>query len=352
MPQSAEERIDHARRMVDKALALDLPLSDLYIDPLIFPISVDAQFGHHAFDAIRQLRGELGADIHITGGFSNVSFGLPCRHLINDAFLLLAVEAGADSAIMDPTTTFLADLFAIESPSPPLPISRGYVARPRRVLRRLPSRLSQGRTCRLARWSLLVLSSRLKPSLGRQIFFAEVCRLRTEKEGRYAEKQNLYLCCSAIVDPRRLRRNIPYRVRRRFKQDHTVHTLGGQRPALLVLPTDHDPRDAYSARAQPARASPAIRLSHDRYFGLSQRVNDDRFALIMANGTRDPDGNRFWNATDFCCDLHNTQVDDVQYLSGLLEEAATHIAVSTSSPSGIPTAALCPTASPVKTSQG
>ena len=47
----------------------------------------------------------------------------------------------------------------------------------------------------------------------------------------------------------------------------------------------------------------------------------------MANGTRDPDGNRFWNATDFCCDLHNTQVDDVKYLSGLLEEAATHIAV-------------------------
>ncbi len=119
MPQSAEERIDHARQMVDKALALDLPLADLYIDPLIFPISVDAQFGHHAFDAIRQLRGELGAEIHITGGFSNVSFGLPCRHLINDVFLLLAVEAGADSAIMDPTTTSLADLFATNQQTRP-----------------------------------------------------------------------------------------------------------------------------------------------------------------------------------------------------------------------------------------
>ena len=119
MPQSAEERIDHARQMVDKALALDLPLADLYIDPLIFPISVDAQFGHHAFDAIRQLRGELGAEIHITGGFSNVSFGLPCRHLINDVFLLLAVEAGADSAIMDPTTTSLTDLFATDQQARP-----------------------------------------------------------------------------------------------------------------------------------------------------------------------------------------------------------------------------------------
>ena len=119
MPQSAEERIDHARQMVDKAQALDLPLSDLYIDPLIFPISVDAQFGHHAFDAIRQLRDELGAEVHITGGFSNVSFGLPCRHLINDVFLLLAVEAGADSAIMDPTTTSLADLFATDRQTRP-----------------------------------------------------------------------------------------------------------------------------------------------------------------------------------------------------------------------------------------
>ncbi|MDE2704253.1 MAG: dihydropteroate synthase [Gemmatimonadota bacterium] len=119
MPQSARERIDHARQMVDKALALGLPLADLYIDPLIFPISVDAQFGHHAFDAIRQLRDELGSDVHITGGFSNVSFGLPCRHLINDVFLLLAVEAGADSAIMDPTTTSLADLFATDRQTRP-----------------------------------------------------------------------------------------------------------------------------------------------------------------------------------------------------------------------------------------
>ena len=119
MPASAEERVDHARQMVDKALALDLPLADLYIDPLIFPISVDSQFGHHSFDAIRQLRDALGAEVHITGGFSNVSFGLPCRHLINDAFLLLAVEAGADSAIMDPTTASLADIFATDRDSLP-----------------------------------------------------------------------------------------------------------------------------------------------------------------------------------------------------------------------------------------
>ena len=74
-------------------------------------------------------------------------------------------------------------------------------------------------------------------------------------------------------------------------------------------------------------ASPATRPSTTAISACRSGVNDDRFALIMANGTLDPDGKRFWNATDFCCDLHNTQVDDVKYLAGLLEEAATHIAV-------------------------
>ena len=111
-----------------------------------------------------------------------------------------------------------------------------------------------------------------------------------------------------------------------LSKDHIVHTLGGQRPALLVLPADNDPKTPIPL-VLSLHGFTSHSAQHDRYFGLSKRVNDDRFALIMANGTRDPDGKRFWNATDFCCDLHNTQVDDMQYLSGLLEEAATHIAV-------------------------
>ena len=109
-------------------------------------------------------------------------------------------------------------------------------------------------------------------------------------------------------------------------KNHIVHTLGGQRPAFLVLPAGHDPETPIPL-VLSLHGFTSHSAQHDRYFGLSKRVNADRFALIMANGTRDPDGKRFWNATDFCCDLHNTQVDDVKYLSGLLEEAATHIAV-------------------------
>lgn len=114
MPDDVEERMTHAMRMVEEADRRSIPLSDLFIDPLIFPISVDGRYGQHAFGAIAQLRARLGNDVHITGGFSNVSFGLPCRQLINDVFLILAVEAGADSAIIDPTSSSLSEVFSID----------------------------------------------------------------------------------------------------------------------------------------------------------------------------------------------------------------------------------------------
>jgi 5-methyltetrahydrofolate--homocysteine methyltransferase len=105
MPANAEERVANASRMVDAALAKGLALADIYVDPLIFPISVDKDYGLHSLDAIRSLRAAYGPDIHITGGMSNVSFGIPNRKIINDVFLILAIAAGADSGIIDPVTS-------------------------------------------------------------------------------------------------------------------------------------------------------------------------------------------------------------------------------------------------------
>ncbi|UCD68004.1 MAG: dihydropteroate synthase [Betaproteobacteria bacterium] len=119
MPQNAEERVTNASRMVDASIERGIALGDIYIDPLMFPISVDQQFGNHVFDAIRQLRQKYGPEIHITGGFSNVSFGLPCRKLINDAFAVLAIEAGADSGIVDPVANDLRRVFMIDQASLP-----------------------------------------------------------------------------------------------------------------------------------------------------------------------------------------------------------------------------------------
>jgi 5-methyltetrahydrofolate corrinoid/iron sulfur protein methyltransferase len=107
MPSDAESRVANASEMVEAAVGKGIALGDIFVDPLIFPVSVDGAFGPHALDAIRALRQQFGPEIHITGGMSNVSFGIPGRKLLNEAFLWLAIEAGADSGIVDPVATDL-----------------------------------------------------------------------------------------------------------------------------------------------------------------------------------------------------------------------------------------------------
>jgi 5-methyltetrahydrofolate--homocysteine methyltransferase len=87
------------------------------VDALVFPISVDGQFGIHCFEAIRKLRASYGPEIHITGGLSNVSFGLPARRLINDVFTILAVAAGGDSGIIDPVASNIHSIFTMDRQS-------------------------------------------------------------------------------------------------------------------------------------------------------------------------------------------------------------------------------------------
>ena len=104
MPDGAAERVANASRMIEAALAKGFARDDIYVDPLVFPIAVDPQFGRHCLDAIAELRAAFGPEIHITGGVSNASFGMPARKLINEMFLVLGVEAGLDSGILDPLT--------------------------------------------------------------------------------------------------------------------------------------------------------------------------------------------------------------------------------------------------------
>lgn len=119
MPQNAGERIENASYIIDTALAKGIPLDRMYVDALVFPISVDSQFVVHCLDAFRRLREKYGESIHLTGGLSNVSFGMPCRKLINEVFLNLAVEAGVDSGIVDPVTSNLNRVFMADKSSHP-----------------------------------------------------------------------------------------------------------------------------------------------------------------------------------------------------------------------------------------
>lgn len=101
MPHNAVDRIENLTACMDVMDRCDIPMGDRYLDPLVFPVGVDGESGNHYLDAVRELRSRY-PDVHIFGGHSNVSFGLPRRRLLNNAFTLLAIEAGCDAVMIDP----------------------------------------------------------------------------------------------------------------------------------------------------------------------------------------------------------------------------------------------------------
>lgn len=113
LPSTLEERMANLERLMPKLREVGLADGQVYIDPLVLPIATDASNGKSCIDAVAAIRKTYGPDIHITGGFSNVSFGMPNRKLINQVFTQLCVEAGADSGIVDPlhiNASILADI--------------------------------------------------------------------------------------------------------------------------------------------------------------------------------------------------------------------------------------------------
>ncbi len=110
MPSGTQDRIDRAEQIVGMAFDLGLAADSLFVDPLVIPIGVDPMAGSSYLEAVRTIRERFGADIHITGGVSNISFGLPARRLISDVFLDLSVQAGQDSGIIDPVADVQAAL--------------------------------------------------------------------------------------------------------------------------------------------------------------------------------------------------------------------------------------------------
>jgi 5-methyltetrahydrofolate--homocysteine methyltransferase len=117
MPSNAAERVANATEIVEAAFGRGIAPERLHVDPLVLPVAVDPAHGVAYLEAVRELRSRFGSAVHITGGLSNVSFGLPARRLLNDVFIDLAVEAGADSGIVDPVASDLERVFAIDRDS-------------------------------------------------------------------------------------------------------------------------------------------------------------------------------------------------------------------------------------------
>ena len=102
LPSTTEERLRNLDELMPKLAAAGIRTPSIYVDPLVFPIGTDPNNGKYFIDAVAAIRQKYGPEIHIVGGLSNVSFGMPARKLINQIFTYLAVEAGADGGIVDP----------------------------------------------------------------------------------------------------------------------------------------------------------------------------------------------------------------------------------------------------------
>jgi cobalamin-dependent methionine synthase I len=102
MAETAEAKVRMAAQLVEKATAGGVPPGDLYIDPLVYPLSTNSSSALATLEAIEQIMGQFPG-VHTTCGLTNVSYGLPHRQLVNRTFLVAALLRGLDSAILDPT---------------------------------------------------------------------------------------------------------------------------------------------------------------------------------------------------------------------------------------------------------
>jgi 5-methyltetrahydrofolate--homocysteine methyltransferase len=98
IPETPQQRLEIATKIVKVAGDFGIPPEDVVIDPLAMTVGADTEAVTTTLETIRLIREHLGVTMSL--GASNVSFGLPDRHALNAAFLPMAMEAGLTSAIM------------------------------------------------------------------------------------------------------------------------------------------------------------------------------------------------------------------------------------------------------------
>jgi len=102
MPGTTEERLKNLEKLLPRLFSAGLKHEDVFLDPLVFPISVNPQNGSLVIESVADLRAHYGEAIHFAPGLSNISYGMPNRKLLNQVFTWLCVEKGLDGGIVDP----------------------------------------------------------------------------------------------------------------------------------------------------------------------------------------------------------------------------------------------------------
>ena len=115
MPETLEDRMAIADKLVDGLLQNKVKLENIYVDPLVQPLSVNKTFGVEFVNSIEKIMTTFPG-IHTTCGLSNISYGLPNRKYLNQMFMVMAIAKGLDGAIIDPLDKrMMANIIAAEA---------------------------------------------------------------------------------------------------------------------------------------------------------------------------------------------------------------------------------------------
>jgi len=101
MPQTADERLSIAEKLIQGLVKSNIPIENIYVDPLVQPISTSDTFGVEFLKAIDLITATFKG-VHTICGLSNISYGLPVRKFLNQVFMVMAVARGLDGVIINP----------------------------------------------------------------------------------------------------------------------------------------------------------------------------------------------------------------------------------------------------------
>jgi len=115
MPETTSDRMRIADKLINGLIQNRIPLENIYVDPLVQPVSTNNNFGVEFLNAIQQIMNTFDG-IHTVCGLSNISFGLPLRKFLNQTFMSMAIAKGLDGAIVNPLDKkMMANIIAAEA---------------------------------------------------------------------------------------------------------------------------------------------------------------------------------------------------------------------------------------------
>jgi len=115
MPQTVADRMTIADELVGGLLKNNVAVENIFVDPLVQPVSVDTTFGVEFINTIERIVAAFPG-IHTACGLSNISYGLPARAFMNRIFVTMAIAKGLDGAIINPLDSrMMATIIAAEA---------------------------------------------------------------------------------------------------------------------------------------------------------------------------------------------------------------------------------------------